>query len=80
MLASAGAGRNVVRNAPYGPEDGVTYTLRRHGLSHTLPNVMIEIRNDLVVSTAQQTQVSDELLAMLRPALARVGVAEVHDA
>jgi len=80
MLASAGAGRNVVRNAPYGPEDGVTYTLRRHGLSHTLPNVMIEIRNDLVVSTAQQAQVSDDLLAMLRPALARVGVAEVHDA
>jgi predicted N-formylglutamate amidohydrolase len=80
MLDGAGSERTTLRNAPYGPEDGVTYTLRRHGLSHTLPNVMIEIRNDLIATTSQQAQVAAELLAMLRPALARVGVTEVHDA
>jgi len=38
----------VERNSPYGPEDGVTHTLRSHALPHNLPNAMIEIRNDLI--------------------------------
>jgi predicted N-formylglutamate amidohydrolase len=46
------AGRNserkVMRNLPYGPEDGVTFTLVRHALPYGLLNVMIEIRNDLI--------------------------------
>ena len=80
MLAEPGPGRAVMRNAPYGPEDGVTHTLRRHGLDKALPNVMIEIRNDLIASAAEQAQVAAELLSMLRPALARIGVTEAHDA
>lgn len=36
------------RNDPYGPDDGVTYTLRRHALPRGLRNVMIEVRNDLL--------------------------------
>ena len=41
---------NTLRNEPYGPEDGVTHTLKLHGLSNGVLNVMIEIRNDLVAT------------------------------
>jgi len=47
-VASNHTNRVVARNEPYRPEDGVTYTLRRHGVSRGLLNVMIEIRNDLL--------------------------------
>ena len=39
----------VERNAPYGPEDGVTHTLVEHALPRGLLNVMIEVRNDLLI-------------------------------
>jgi len=80
MLAGADPVRAILRNAPYGPEDGVTHTLRRHGLGNGLPNVMIEIRNDLIASAAEQAQIARSLASMLRPALARIGVTEAHDA
>lgn len=50
MLRAAGDGGGflVRRNEPYGPQDGVTHTLREHALSRGLANVMIEIRNDLI--------------------------------
>ncbi|MCF3936376.1 N-formylglutamate amidohydrolase [Acuticoccus sp. M5D2P5] len=38
----------VCLNEPYGPEDGVTHTLREHALPRGLLNAMIEIRNDLI--------------------------------
>ncbi|MEM5470575.1 N-formylglutamate amidohydrolase [Hoeflea sp. AS60] len=38
----------VSRNYPYGPEDGVTHTLKRHGLTRQIANVMLEVRNDLI--------------------------------
>lgn len=47
--AAGGDGGHVVRrNEPYGPQDGVTHTLREHALPRGLANVMIEIRNDLI--------------------------------
>ena len=73
MLAEKPCGRVMQRNAPYGPKDGVTHTLRRHGLANALPNVMIEIRNDLIASAAQQARIADALVSMLRVALARSG-------
>ncbi|MEM7377100.1 MAG: N-formylglutamate amidohydrolase [Pseudomonadota bacterium] len=51
------------RNAPYGPDDGVTHTLRRHALPRGLLNVMIEIRNDLIAS-AEPCQRMAKLLAI----------------
>ncbi len=50
MLAAAqgDAGIVVRRNEPYGPQDGVTHTLREHALPRGLANVMIEVRNDLL--------------------------------
>ncbi|MFN3636328.1 MAG: N-formylglutamate amidohydrolase, partial [Rhizobium rhizophilum] len=46
--AAADSPYRVERNSPYGPEDGVTHTLRLHALPQGFANVMIEVRNDLV--------------------------------
>jgi predicted N-formylglutamate amidohydrolase len=72
MLAQAPAlsQRRVERNEPYGPADGVTHSLRIHGLENGLANVMIEVRNDLLRTAQEEAQMADELLTLLRPALA----------
>lgn len=62
------------RNEPYGPEDGVTHTLKRHGLQNGLPNAMIEIRNDLIATAAQQETMAQLLYDLLQAALARLSV------
>lgn len=62
--------RAIRRNEPYGPEDGVTHSLRLHGLSHGLLNVMIEIRNDLLADAGAQARMAEEIVTLLRPALA----------
>lgn len=49
----------VERNAPYGPQDGVTHTLQHHALPGNHPNVMIEIRNDLITTEAEQDGMGD---------------------
>lgn len=48
LLAQDWGGFDVRGNDPYGPEDGVTHSLKLHGLSRGLPNAMIEVRNDLL--------------------------------
>ena len=58
----------VERNAPYGPEDGVTYTLRRHGVAHNIANVMIEIRNDLIATPKDQLAIARMLANLLQAA------------
>lgn len=68
MLAAAGrtGGRYNVRcNEPYGPADGVTHTLREHGLANGLANVMIEVRNDLIREEAGERAVADYLADLL---------------
>ena len=74
MLAAAAAiaPRRVERNSPYGPADGVTHSLRLHGLGNGLANVMIEVRNDLLRTGEDRQKMSEELLTLLRPALAAV--------
>lgn len=71
MLAAAPVlpGRNVARNEPYGPADGVTHSLKIHGLANGLANVMIELRNDLLKTPADEEAMAEEVLALLRPAL-----------
>lgn len=73
--ASALPDRLVERNSPYGPEDGVTHSLVLHGVNNGLANVMIEIRNDLVRDSAEEAQMTEELLVLLRPALAHLAAA-----
>lgn len=68
MLAAAerSDGRyDVRRNEPYGPQDGVTHTLREHALANGLANVMIEVRNDLVRDEAGENAVADYLAGLL---------------
>ena len=62
--------RQIDRNEPYGPGDGVTHSLQYHGLKNGLANVMIEVRNDLLSTPQEEAQIAEELLALLRPALA----------
>ncbi|WP_157015010.1 N-formylglutamate amidohydrolase [Mesorhizobium xinjiangense] len=59
----------VRRNEPYGPDDGVTHTLKMHGLSRGIPNVMLEIRNDLIANPTGQAEWAARLAALLRRAV-----------
>lgn len=60
------------RNAPYGPQDGVTHTLIEHGIHHGLLNVMIEIRNDLIANTDGQRVLAGYIGDHLGKALMRL--------
>jgi predicted N-formylglutamate amidohydrolase len=71
MLACA-AGHSdylVKRNEPYSPEDGVTYTLNRHGMRNGLANVMLEIRSDFIASDQAQLQMAEMLCGWLLASL-----------
>ncbi|KIC17019.1 N-formylglutamate amidohydrolase [Leisingera sp. ANG-Vp] len=82
MLAVADAlpHRRVERNEPYGPADGVTHSLKIHGLAHGLANVMIEIRNDLVGTPEEEEAMAEEMLTLLRPALVALAAEGGQDA
>ena len=65
----------VACNAPYGPEDGVTHTLSKHAIPAGYPNVMLEIRNDLIEETAQQIDIADMLTVWVTDAIEKTRVA-----
>lgn len=71
---------NIQRNQPYGPEDGVTHSLKIHAIERGLPNVMIEFRNDLVETADQVQSMAQDVLNLLRPALMRLGMLEMGSA
>ncbi|MCR9135804.1 MAG: N-formylglutamate amidohydrolase [Alphaproteobacteria bacterium] len=60
---------DVQRNRPYGPEHGVTHTLRIHALPRNLLNVMIEIRSDLLETPDQCDVMATMLGRLLKNAL-----------
>ncbi|MBK0325840.1 N-formylglutamate amidohydrolase [Rhodobacteraceae bacterium F11138] len=64
MLACAPAhtGLSVALNDPYGPEHGVTHTLRQYALPAGSLNVMLEIRNDLIADATSQARMADMLI------------------
>ena len=78
VLARAGqAGFDWHRNRPYGPEDGVTHTLRTVAQPRGILPVMIEVRNDLLTSPADIAAIGAALHGVLAPALASLaGVPE----
>ncbi len=78
MLRRAGdiPHRRTERNEPYGPTDGVTHSLRLHALSRGLPNVMIEVRNDLLGTEKQIAGIALDILALLEPALNDITIRE----
>ncbi|MFD1695412.1 N-formylglutamate amidohydrolase [Roseibium aestuarii] len=57
-------------NEPYSPADGVFYSLDRHAQSLGLPHLMIEIRNDLLKTPAQEQGWARLLAPLLKDALA----------
>lgn len=59
-------------NEPYSPTDGVTHTLQNHALPHGLHNVMIEIRNDLIKTEADQKTMAEKLSKLFQTALAQI--------
>jgi predicted N-formylglutamate amidohydrolase len=70
MLALSQARNEYVvrRNEPYGPADGVTHTLKEHGIANGLRNVMIEIRNDLIKEKTGQEVMARYLAELIREA------------
>ena len=62
------------RNQPYGPQDGVTHTLKQHGLRRGIANVMLEIRNDLIRDDAQQNRAAERLTSLIQTALERMNI------
>ncbi|WP_299815521.1 N-formylglutamate amidohydrolase [uncultured Jannaschia sp.] len=64
-LAKVGPRHRSALDAPYGPGDGVTYTLARHGEARGLPALMIEIRNDLIDRPETAAQMGAHLAGML---------------
>jgi predicted N-formylglutamate amidohydrolase len=81
MLARAGGpvSRWIERNRPYGPDDGVTHSLKIHGIANGLQNVMIEVRSDLLTTADERAGTARELLTLLTPALRAVGLAKTGE-
>lgn len=61
------------RNDPYGPSHGVTYTLSEHAEPRGLLNVMIEIRNDLILDEASQQDMAQQLATYIQSAIRQEG-------
>ncbi|HMQ57915.1 MAG TPA: N-formylglutamate amidohydrolase [Rhizobiaceae bacterium] len=68
-IAMRAPGRRIERNEPYGPTDGVTHTLIDQALPRGLPNVMLEIRNDLIADAASQQAHATLLAQALQAAM-----------
>lgn len=62
----------VERNAPYGPGDGVTHTLKEHALAQGHLNVMIEIRNDLIAAPPDQAEIAQVLASWISASLSEL--------
>ncbi len=69
LEAPAGFPFKLERNVPYSAQDGVTHTLKEHAIPRGWPNVMIEIRNDLIATPAQQADMARHLATLITPAL-----------
>lgn len=65
QLSSEHIEMNVQKNEPYGPDDGVMHTLERHGVRRGILNVMIEIRNDFLITEEQCVAIADMLAELL---------------
>jgi predicted N-formylglutamate amidohydrolase len=70
--AQAQTQNNVQRNEPYGPEHGVTHTLKEHAITQGHPNVMLEIRNDLIATPEQQKNMARMIAQWIAQACAQM--------
>ncbi len=60
--------RKAEANEPYSAADGVTYSLAKHGVARGIPNVMIEVRSDLLETKDQIDALADDLATVLQTA------------
>lgn len=74
QTASAHTSATVLRNEPYGPEHGVTHTLKEHALEAGHLNVMLEIRNDLIETQEQQNNMAKTLSEWITNAFTQLNV------
>ncbi|MDV4144339.1 N-formylglutamate amidohydrolase [Shimia sp. FJ5] len=70
----------VARNEPYGPEDGVTHTLKHHALPRKWLNVMLEYRNDMIATPLQQHLVATDTGALIIDALKALALTKNKEA
>ncbi len=59
-------------NVPYSATDGVTHTLKTHAISRGWPNVMLEIRSDLIETTIQQDHMAAQIVSLLTAAVSKM--------
>ena len=69
----------AMRNKPYGPGDGVLFTLRRHAVERGIPSVMLELRNDLIFTREQQQKTGKMLAALISEAADRLESAQAAE-
>ena len=72
-LASEFTSRCVRLNEPYGPGGGVTHTLGFHAVSNGLPNVMIEVKNDLLGTVEGCKQIASILATLISRSAEQLG-------
>lgn len=73
VAAAHRTGLRTELNAPYAAADGVTHMLALHATPYGLPNVMLEVRNDLIADAARQ----DAMAALLAPVI-NMGIEEIQ--
>ena len=56
LSASKRSGFDIRMNEPYGPTDPVLHMVTRHGDEQHIRNIMLEVRNDLIVDEAGQQE------------------------
>ncbi|MGL4311357.1 MAG: N-formylglutamate amidohydrolase [Paracoccaceae bacterium] len=71
-LVRASRRYNAEMNAPYSAADHVTHMLRRHALPYGLPNVMLEVRNDLLGDAVAVAGIADLLAPAISTAVTQV--------
>ena len=59
-------------NAPYSAADDVTHTLRVMATPYGLPNAMLEVRNDLIATAADQEAMAETLAPVLNMGLVEI--------
>lgn len=76
-MAIVAAARAMTRlvcdlNAPYSAADDVTHTLRVLATPYGLPNAMLEVRNDLIATEADQEAMAETLAPVLNMGLVEI--------
>ena len=64
-------------NSPYNASDNVMHTVNRHSIKQGLLNVMIEVKNDLLLNTDDIKKVASDLSSIIQEALITLEITEI---